>query len=180
MPNFQVLAGVVFTAILVVFFIVAYFVPPRSPQANQILRVLASICAGAAGAFLTGGIALQITGQLSPQASWTLSATGGIALFVLGWLTWKEVTNTPGFNIAVPAGTTFRGASQLIGTSSGKLVRLQNFTPQEQEAVLTTTDLRAASPKDALRQLMNMVPINTIRPYAVDERSSEYVLIVNG
>jgi hypothetical protein len=169
MNNLQLWIGVGFALLLIVFFMAAYFVPPaRTAQTGNILRVLASALAGAAGAFLSGGVALEVRGDLSIGANWILSATGGAALFALVWLTWSHV-NRPGFHIAFPLGTTFAAATTLIASAAGNTVRRIGFSPAEDNTELASLDLMAKDPRDALAQLSNHLPSGSVRPYEVRE-----------
>ena len=67
--NWQLIAGAGFAFILVVFFMIAYFNPPKRKGGDNILRILAAILAGSAGAFLTGGITIEAQGTISSGAN---------------------------------------------------------------------------------------------------------------
>lgn len=169
MQSVRIWTGLGFAAAVVVFLMVAYFIPPKTTNASQILRALVSIMAGAAGAFLTGGIAIQINGQISDGLNIALTASGGTGLFVLIWLTWEKVTNTPGFHIAFPVGVTFAAAAATIGEAVQARVHMLGFTPAESGATIVTTDLKARDPVGALRSLRDYFAPHAIRSYTVTE-----------
>lgn len=174
----QIWIGVGFAGAVVLFLMIAYFVPPKSPNTSQILRALVAIMAGAAGAFLTGGITLQIDGEISSGLKLGLTAAGGIALFVFVWITWDRVANTTAFHVTFPIATKFAAAAGLIGQAAQMQVQLSGFNPAETSATVVGTDLKARDPVSALRQLRDHFPPNSIRPYAVDAIAGGYQLKV--
>ena len=167
--NWQVVTGIVFAAVLVVFFMIVWFVRPKNPSGDNILRILASVLAGAAGAFLSGGITVEAQGQISPAFNIGVSAAGGGALFFLVWVGWKQTLGS-GFNLSLPATTTFETAARTIAQAAGKSCRFSGFTP-EALAAESTTDIRLQqpSPAEALRVLWQFYPDNQLPGYDVTE-----------
>jgi hypothetical protein len=90
--------GLGFVAVLVVFLMVTYYAPITgsiSPAAYNNLRFLTSLCAGFAGALITGEVFLHWEQQLPGGAKVGLSAAAGAALLALVWLTYPRPPKPP-------------------------------------------------------------------------------------
>lgn len=168
--------GVAFAAVTLVFFMVAYFVKPPTPSNAPIVRLLAAICAGAAGYFLTGTIAIQISGHLTDGANYAVSATGGIALFVMVWLRYPSPKLSPGFNVSFPQGTRFEDAATLIGAAALKPVTLQGFSQTEKDTLLVSSSVSAGNDRQALQFLHALAPPGSVRAYRVKPNAGGYQL----
>jgi hypothetical protein len=164
----QLIVGIVFAAITCLFFIVAYFFKPPTPNQAPILRILVSLCAGAAAAFFVGSTAINVTGQLSEGAKWVVSGTGGFALFILVWLTYPTPKAPAGLNISFPQGTHFEGAARAIGDAMQLVVDVRGFSDAEKNTLLTSTHLQEKDAVRALTALASMVPANSIRAFRVE------------
>ncbi len=167
-----------FAVVTVIFFMIAYFAPPRSGNA-AILRFLFSFSAGIAAGLFTGSLAISITGELSTAAQWTVSGAGGLGLFVLVWLTYpKAVEHTPGIRMSFPTGTTFEMAASHVGQAARVAVVLGNFTPAEKGSALAQLDLDERTISKALEALSAMVPVGAVRPYKVKPIAGGHLLEV--
>ena len=163
--------------LVAIFFIAAYFFKPPTPATAGIIRIFCALISGAAGMVLAGTIAVQIQGQISAGTNLAVQAGGAIALFVLVWFTYpKPDTLTPGFNVSFPNGTTFKQAGRLIADASQTYVSYVGFLPQEEGIGLEQLHLRTADAEAALKQLANLVPSGTVRPYSVTKANEGYSL----
>lgn len=172
----QLIAGLVFAGVTVLFFMVAYFFKPPTPSTAPILRILSSVCAGASGAFLSGSLALNVDGQLAQGARFGITAGGAVALFVLVWLTFKTIPLAQEFRCSLPIGATFQQAAWAIGQAARASVNLIGFRPSEEATTLTSFNIRERDPEGALRALARMVPQGSVRPYKVTRAAGSYTL----
>jgi hypothetical protein len=170
--------GTAFAAATVIFFIVAYFIPSRSPQQDKILRLLGTISAGASAAsFISGQIETSVGTKGEGLA---VSAAGAVAFAVAVWFGWGTViTNTPGFNANFPNNATFRQALELIARHAGGSVIMTGFTQEEENAVLQFNHLEAKSPADAMRRLANLVQRGVVGSYRVSEEAKHFEVVKN-
>lgn len=75
--------GLVFTSLLILFLMVAFFFAPQmSEDQRGLVRFLSALCGGFAGAFLGGTATLQLDIPKGKGVKIALSATGGIAIFL--------------------------------------------------------------------------------------------------
>ena len=174
--------GVGFGAVSLLFFMVAYFKPPRVPGQFVILKVIASILAGAAGLFLSGEVFTQLTSNPSPGAQFTVSATGAIALFVLVWLTFprppKEVPPpAQAWVFSFPRPTTFRQAAEVIRDVNGATMDFHGFKPQEENVALSTLNINEATQLNAFKRLASLAPPKALPPYEVRQTRLHFDLI---
>src|SRR5438034_10702843 len=97
----QFLAGLVFVAILVLFLMVAFFKAGTLSDGQQkILRFFCSLCAGFAGALITGEALFRLTTDIGRAGNLAVSGTAGAALFFAVWFTYgKTLTLPEGVNI---------------------------------------------------------------------------------
>ncbi|WP_405243176.1 hypothetical protein [Lentisalinibacter salinarum] len=175
----QLIAGLGFGAVLIVFFMIAWFVPPAQSGNDNILRILAAILAGCAGAFLTGAITIELAGPLSGSVNLVVSAAGGAALFLLVWVTWTRKLS-PGFHLTLPQGTPFAEAARMISQATEKTCRLDGFPEAaEQSVVSSETPIRQRSPRAALVVLHEFFPKGEVPKYTVTETATGWRLIAN-
>lgn len=178
--------GIAFAAVPLIFFMGVYFRPPKTHGEYAVLRVISSVCAGAAGVFLTGGITTEFSGDLPLLGKLTISATGAIGLFVLVWLTFPKPPEEkgppkqePSISISFPNGTTFRQAADAIARSRKMTLRLSGFSAEEENVALKSHDIRGVSLVEAFQRLAHLVPPNSVRPYSVHDEGSHVELHVD-
>ena len=174
--------GVGFGAVSLVFFFVVYFWPPRTDGQYVILRVIASILAGAAGLFLSGEVFTQFSGEISNGLKMTVSATGAIALFVLVWLTFPKAPVTPqqpqpAWNISFPNSTTFREAANVIRDVNGASLSVKGFQSAEENIALSSLSIHESTQANAFKRLADLVPPNSLPPYEVLQTGLHFELI---
>lgn len=81
------LPALIFTSALVLFLIAAFFLKSNmTPDQRTIALLLFALLAGFSTAFLGGTVLLEITGNTSQGRKFGLSATAGVAVFVLCYL----------------------------------------------------------------------------------------------
>jgi hypothetical protein len=93
----QLWIGVGFTAALVGFLMITYFVKDRSsPTQYNTLRFLTALCGGFAGGFLAGEALFSLQKEMSSGAKLAISGTAGFALMFTIWFTYpKKVPRNP-------------------------------------------------------------------------------------
>jgi hypothetical protein len=86
--------GLAFTAALVVFLMVSFFVMRKDTDISQAayntLHFLTALCSGFAGGFLAGEALFRWEQQLAGGAKLLISGTAGFALFFLLWLRYPQ------------------------------------------------------------------------------------------
>jgi hypothetical protein len=167
-----------FTAILIFFFIAAFFMAP-SMSAGQlkILRFLAALC-GAISAFMwTGEALLNARGKVG---GWEIafSGTAGFAIFFLVWVFWERAAESGiGFNYSVGSGWTFANAAGEIANAAGGNLVLNGFSEEEKAAALRQERVFGADATQALVKLRNLAP-GGFPAYNVEKKESDFELTV--
>lgn len=174
----QLITGIVFLALLLVFLGVAYFVPSRASGQDKILRVLSTLCAGFAGAILPGGINVQGTLQWSSTTTLSVSAVGALGFATLVWLTWRsdKAVAPPGVRVTFPESTTFAQAAELVAKLAKEPAALEGFTPQQEAQYLKTLFVRADSFQQAFERLGQYTGLKEFPPYTVLHLNGQYTL----
>lgn len=90
-PTYQFFAGVFFAALCVVFLVMA-FRKKSDPNAMQqdIVHFICALCAGAAGAFITGSALLSANYTYSQGNTLAFQGSAGVALFALVFLVMRK------------------------------------------------------------------------------------------
>jgi hypothetical protein len=180
----QIWIGFGFVVGIVVFFMVAYFVPPNSPNAFAILRFLCALCAGLAGALITGGALFELKAELSAGVNMMVQGTAGFAAFFAIWFTFPAppgyipLTNTD-FNVSIPQGCTFQQAATVIANADNASVSFDSkFTSQELAAPLDGIQLHTKSPAAALDAIRLQATTVSIQMYRVVKNGASYSLVI--
>jgi len=162
-------------------FMLAYFRPPQVDGQYVILRVIASILAGAAGLFLSGEVFTQFSGEMSNGLKLTVSATGAIGLFVLVWLTFPNEPTKQHlpeiWKFSLPNSITFHKAAEVIQKVNNASLTIEGFTPEEERIVLTSLGIHEPTQANAFKRLADMVPPNSLPPYEVIQTGLHFKLI---
>ena len=155
------IAAYIFTGLIVIFFMIAYFVKPASEeQSSKILRFLAAVCSGFAAGFWVGTALLNIEGMVG-GVKVTLSATAGFAMAIIVWLSWDRTIqpqkNTK-FNFSTDIESTFEDlVRSLVATKLGS-VGFENFSSDELASKIAPVKLSGGSLEDVLRLLPSRFP----------------------
>lgn len=179
LQQYQLWIGLGFAALLVVFFIVAFFTKDQlSVGQIQILRFLSSLCAGFAGALIAGDALVKGDVPIGAAGTLAISGTAGFALFFLVWLTFDRTIVPPdSFSIRIPDGIQFKDVVNVIASQDGAVAELIGFLPEEASAILDGHQLTCKSPEEALELLRNLAR-TTIRSYDVSRHSALITLKV--
>lgn len=165
----QLWIAVVFAAVLVGFFMVAYFTGGNMTLSQQnILRFLAATCAGCFGGFLSGDLIIRYE-VAGPAGNFALSATAGIALFVFIWWTWHRAVPMPSdaFHFALGKGWTFEQAVKAIAGQDNAVVSISGFNQEQLKSELAAKELHCLSPKQAIEQLRTLDTSGSLPGYSV-------------
>ena len=174
LQQYQLWIGLGFVALLVIFFIIAFFTRENlSPSQLQIMRFLTSLCAGFAGALITGEALVQGKVPIGTGGSLAISGTAGFALFFLIWLTFDRTIKAPdSYNIRIPDGLAFKSAVNVIASQDGAVADLDGFSLEERTALLNGQALRCKTPEEAIKLLRSLARTR-IRPYEVHRNGAE-------
>lgn len=86
-PRWVWIPALAFTALLLTFFLLVFFVfPTLSPDRRELLQILIAFTGGFAAFFMGGTIVLQLNAPRGNLGKFAVSATGGIALFIFLYL----------------------------------------------------------------------------------------------
>ena len=100
MVDIRLIAGVGFAAFLVIFLVIAFFWLKTINQGQwAILRFLCALCAGGAGAFLTGEAVFNLRGQLSPGTDFAVSGSQMTASATTLSQAFRELTRSSAMEI---------------------------------------------------------------------------------
>jgi hypothetical protein len=153
----QLWIGLGFTAVLVLFLMITYFVKDTSsPTQYNTLRVLTALCVGFAGGFFTGDALFRWDQQMADGAKVAISGTAGCALFFAVWFTYPKRAEPPPPDrivLSIPEGWTFEQAARGIVQAARGSVHFDGFQPKQLATKLPATDVDAPTPRDALAQL---------------------------
>ena len=180
LQQYQLWIGFAFAALLIGFFIFAFFkAKTLTPDQRTILRFLSALCAGFAGALITGDALFKMEGS-TPSTKYAISGTAGAALFFVVWLFFPKVTALPeGFNASIPHGWTFKDAVDAFAQQDGAVPNYNGFTDLELSASLKAWQLKTKNISDAMLLLRSITTqSNAIRKYEVKFENSVYHLNV--
>ena len=170
-------------ALLVIFLIVSFFVTPRlTNDQRRTIKFLTALCAGAAGGFLTGGSILKFS-TTTPTTTFSISAVGGVALFLLVFGVYNKVFSLGtgagdenGLNIDIPAGWTFQQVADMVASTDKAGTVYMGFTTAEKSTLMRNQAVTGETQLDVLRSLSGLTQSGTIRPYTVEKQGGNYVL----
>lgn len=177
LQQYQLWIGFFFALLLVVFFIVAFF-KAKTLTADQrsILKFLAALCAGFAGALITGDALFRLQGNLGASTNVAVSGTAGAALFFTVWFFFPKVSGFPdAFHFSVPQGWTFRHTVLVLAQQEGAVPDYDGLTQDELDTVLTAGHLRTTDVTSAIRNLRSFAT-KPIRAYDVIFEDAQYKL----
>lgn len=166
--------GVAFAGALVVLLGIAIFLPLQK-HANNILRLLGAICAGASGAFMTGSTLIQIRGDVAPGMSALIQATGGVVLFLIVWWQWG-LKLPPATVLRTAANWTFRQTVAAIAQLEHSIVEFRNFNDDQLDAPVGDHILRGKTLFDVLLALRSAVTGTAIPSFDVSQKDDKYIL----
>ena len=176
--------GVGFAALLVAFLIAAFFrdKPPNQGQ-WAILRFLSALCAGAAGAFLTGEAIFRVSGELRPGLSVLIGGTAGVALFFTVWFGFEKYvavapTAPDATAFSIGHGWTFSSTAEALAKIDNSVVKFVGFSEAELNARIREQQLNVTSVADALQALGQLSAGPSIRDYSVAYTKPSYTLTV--
>jgi hypothetical protein len=176
-----------FAALLIIFFIAAYFAPGEiSQQRYNMLHFLGALAGAFSGAFVTGFVIFQAGGNLPTGGTYSISAGAGFALFLLIWFFFPKYpgpdkSKDGAIAFAVPKGKhTFQSlADALAQLDRGSTIDYVGFRAEEKTAKLKEWTLQEDSVSNALRQLrLITVASGAVRPYVVALADKTYTLTV--
>lgn len=186
LQQYQFWVGVGLVLIVVIFFMVAFFKAPNMTHAQYIIiKYLAALCAGSAGALFTGEALFRAEASIGDTQKYFFSGTAGFALFGLVWLIFPRYSappDPPSFNVSLPKGWTFQHAvKKFAELDNNSFASFEGFRDDELKAKLESRQINAANAKDAIRRLRSAtVSTNAIREYDVRYEDSTYRLSVKG
>jgi hypothetical protein len=153
----QLWIGLGFTAALVVFLMITFFVKDTSSATQyKTLRFLTALCAGFAGGFLTGEALFHLDQQIGGGTKLVISGTAGCALFFAVWFTYGPRSEPPPPDrivLSIPEGWTFEQAARGIVEVARGIVTFDGFQPLQLATKLPTTNIDAPTVVSALTQL---------------------------
>lgn len=182
LQQYQFWVGFGLVLLVVVFFMVAFFTAPNMTHGQYIiLKFLAALCAGCAGALITGEALLKVEGAIGAQTKYFFSGTAGFALFGLVWLIFPKYSSPPdpnSFHAALPEGWTFRHAAETFAElDNNSFANFEGFREDELNAKLRSRQIDAKTASDAIRLLRSATVIpNAIRKYDIRYEDSTYYL----
>jgi hypothetical protein len=186
LQQYQFWVGFALVFLVVVFFMVAFFTAPNMTSGQYtILKFLAALCAGCAGALLTGEALFRFEGAMA-QNRYFFSGTAGFALFGLVWLIFPKYSPPAlppppnSFSMSLPPGLTFQQGAKEFAEQDNAFANFEGFTNDELNAELNSRQIDARTANDAigLLRLATVVP-NAVRKYDVRYENSTYYLRVH-
>jgi hypothetical protein len=179
----QLWAGLGFSAVLVAFFIVAFFKRGKWEQGQWVVvRILASLCAAFAAALFTGSALVDYQQEIGTGGRFSFQGAAGFALFFVVWYFFPKFETPPpppDGNVSLPPGMTFSEATRLIGEKNldhARSVDLRGFVDSELNAPLLSAAL--INLKDGRAALLRIRDFTgaAVGPYDVRLESDRYQL----
>ena len=164
--------GLGFVALLVIFFMVAFFMKNLTPSQEQILRFLAALCAGFAGALLAGEALFSMNTQLQQGSSLAVRGTAGFALFFAVWYGFRQVAHglpsgPEALSFSVPPGWTFRGAVDALATNDNAVAKFVDFPETALNTVLRAREIHTGNVTEAILALRELAEPGALPLYDV-------------
>ena len=179
LQTYQLWIGLGFAVLLTLFLMVAFIQGRRlNDDQRQILRFLCALCAGFAGALITGDALFKMDAQTGQNTKIAVSGTAGCALFFAVWFTFRKVVPPPdAFHFSIPAGWNFKQTVNALARQDGALVEFIGFTDEELVTPLEQRELHTTAAIDALKdiRLLTTNP-NAVRVYEVERQNHAYRL----
>jgi hypothetical protein len=182
LQQYQFWVGVGLVLIVVIFFIVAFFKAPNMTSAQYtIIKFLAALCAGGAGALITGEALFRADVSIGATQKYLFSGTAGFALFGLVWLIFPKYSAPPppnSFNVSLPKGLTFQSAvKKFAELDNNSFADFDGFRDNELKAKLESRQIKAKTAGEAIRMLRSAtIAPNAVRKYEVSYEDSTYHL----
>ena len=178
LQTYQLWIGFGFVALLVIFLIVAFFGKDKIGSAQvQILRFLCSLCAGFAGALITGEALFKMNLTTGSNGTIAIQGAAGAALFFAVWFTFKLVVPPPdAYNVSIPDGWKFNDTVKTLVKRDGAVADFIGFTQEELEAPLRGQELHTKTLIDSLRALRLLSTATPIREYQIEFQAPTYRL----
>lgn len=171
--------GLGFTAALVIFFIVAFFMAKTMTQDQRnIVRFLSALCAGFAGGLFIGDALFNMTGTLGSGAKYAISGAGGFALFFVIWFFFPKAAGYPDDgNMSIPPNWTFKQMVERLTQIDSTIAAYEGFKPEELDALLQPRQLNIKNVQAAIIKLRSLtIKPDAIRKYTVEHEDSTYRL----
>jgi len=180
LQQYQLWIGFGFAVLLVIFLIVAFFKAPNmTPSQHTILRFLAALCAGFAGALISGEALFRMEGGTA-GVKYLVSGTAGFALFFVVWFFFPKPTAPVApdrFHASLPAGWTFEQAAKTFAQRDSAIVTFDGFTSQELNAKLSPAEIDTKTIGEAIQRLrLITITPNAVRDYDIKYENSIYHL----
>ncbi|HYR78166.1 MAG TPA: hypothetical protein VEM96_20305 [Pyrinomonadaceae bacterium] len=179
LQQYQLWIGLGFVIVLVTFSIVAFFkAKTLTPDQRAILKFLCALCAGFAGALISGDALVRIEGSVNAGTKYSVMGSIGFGLFFVVWFFFPKVVGfPPGFNFTLPLGWTFRQTVDTFANNDGAVPNYEGFDERELDAPLKAWHLKTTDTSDAIRKLRSITENpNAIRKYDVTFDDSTYNL----
>lgn len=182
LQQYQVWIGFGFAALLILFFIVAFFkAPDMTASQFTILKVLSTFCAAFAGILIAGEALFRLEGATG-GTKYLVSGTAGFAFaFVIWFFFPKHDPPVPAdrFIAALPAGWTFQQAAKTFAQRDNAFVDFQGFTADELNSRLSAANIDTKTVGEAINRLRLITSKpNAIRDYETKYEDAIYHLIV--
>jgi hypothetical protein len=137
-----------FAFLLIIFLIAAFFVTPSlTPDQRDLVRLLFSLLAGFASLFLGGAGLLKLGWPTTKPVTLSLSATGGIAVFLFTYLNPPYWHNKSGQNLTLSGDDSPGAITQNVTGNSNTVTQnviiqggQENLTPEVPAITLTTNE----------------------------------------
>ncbi len=181
LQQYQIWIGLGFVIVLVAFAIIAFFTAKNlTPDQRTILKFLCSLCAGFAGALISGDALLKLEGNVTAGTKYSVMGTVGFALFFAVWFFFPTVVGfPPAYNFTVPQGWPFKETVDSFAAEDGAVVDYQGFTATELQAPLKGRHIKTSDPSRAIARLRSVTESEgAIREYDVKFNDSTYTLKV--
>ena len=183
LQQYQVWIGFGFAVLLVFFLMIAFFKAPNmTPGQFAILRFLAALCAGFAGALITGEALFRMEGDTG-GVKYLVSGTAGFALFFVVWFFFQKPTPPMApdrVRLSLPVGWTFQYAAKTFAQRDSAQVDFDGLTTDELGANLNPEKIDTKTVGEAIKQLrLVTVTPNAIREYDIKYEDSMNRLIIS-
>lgn len=86
-PKYVLISALVFTSLLLIFMITAFFFTPNlTPDQRNMMHLIFSLLSGFSATFLGGSVLLKAEIGIGEKGKLGIAATSGIAVFIFVWL----------------------------------------------------------------------------------------------
>jgi hypothetical protein len=189
LQQYQFWVGLGLVIPIMAFFIYAFFKAPNMTQQQYIIiKFMAALCAGFAGALIAGETLFRAEGSVGgEQNKYLFSGTAGFALFGLVWFIFPKYPTAPppppnSFRASLPEGFTFQqGAEYFAEIDDHAFAAFEGFSKAELGAKLQSRQINTPTARDAIRLLRSATVVrDAIREYNVryaDSDSTYYLRV---